>query len=256
MEPAWLEHLVLALPDAVVVADEHGTIVWGNPAAERIFGLTNHDVVGRNALELVHPEDHNLVLTSLKSVLGKNVGTPIELRVKASTGWKLVELIGANLVGASPIDGLVLCVRDLTERRRWEVATNDIERFRSLVHNSASILLLLDRTGTVESVSAAITRILGHDQELVEGQPLDDLVVPADRSALGRAGLGFRRRAGGGSDHHRGGLEAQRWWRACSLRVEHRQPARRSDGQRAGGVCPQHQPAPLDSRSARAVGHP
>ena len=91
------------------------------------------------------------------------------------------------MVGKPPIDGLVWCLRDLTERRRWEVATNDIERFRSLVHNSASILLLLDRAGTVQSVSAAITRMLGHDQALVEGHPLEDLVVQADRPGLGEA---------------------------------------------------------------------
>jgi len=184
MEPAWLERLVLELPDAVVVADANGNFIWGNPAAERLFGLTNADIVGSNALELLHPEDRQLALASLVSVQGKNVGSPLELRVKAATGWKLVELIGANLVGKPPIDGLVWCVRDLTERRRWEMATNDTERFRSLVHNSASILLLLDRTGTVKSVSAAITRMLGHDQELVENHPLEDLVVQADRSAL------------------------------------------------------------------------
>jgi diguanylate cyclase (GGDEF)-like protein/PAS domain S-box-containing protein len=184
MEPAWLERLVLELPDAVVVADADGHLVWGNPAAERIFGLEVADIVGLNALEFLHPEDVELAAASLESVRDKTIGTPIELRVKTPTGWKLVELIGANLVGKPPIDGLVWCLRDLTERRRWEVATNDIEQFRSLVHNSASILLLLDRDGSVRSVSAAITRMLGHDQALVEGHPLADLVVQPDRPVL------------------------------------------------------------------------
>jgi diguanylate cyclase (GGDEF)-like protein/PAS domain S-box-containing protein len=184
MEPAWLERLALELPDAVVVADADGHLVWGNPAAERIFGLDVADIVGRNALEFLHPEDLELAAASLESVRDKSVGSPIELRVKTPTGWKLVELIGANLVGKPPIDGLVWCLRDLTERRRWELATNNIEQFRSLVHNSASILMLLDGSGTVQSVSAAITRMLGHDQGLVEGHPLEDLVVPADRPAL------------------------------------------------------------------------
>jgi len=188
MEPAWLERLALELPDAVVVADAEGNLIWGNPAAEEIFGQRTADIVGVSALELVHPEDLELAVASLASVRDKVVGSPIELRVRTPSGWKLVELIGANLVGKPPIDGLVWCLRDLTERRRWEVATNDTERFRSLVHNSASILMLLDRTGTVQSVSAAITRMLGHDQELVEGHLLEDLVVRADRQAL-RAGL-------------------------------------------------------------------
>jgi diguanylate cyclase (GGDEF)-like protein/PAS domain S-box-containing protein len=188
MEPGWLECLVLELPDAVVVADAYGTLLWGNPAAERIFGVTSVDIAGTNALDLLHPEDREMALASLESVRDKEIGSPIELRVKTPTGWKLVELIGANLLGKAPVDGLVWSLRDLTERRRWEVATNDVERFRSLVHNSASILMLLDRTGVVESVSAAITRMLGHDQGLVEGHPLEDLVVPAGRSAL-RAAL-------------------------------------------------------------------
>ena len=184
MDPGWLERLVLELPDTVVVADADGNLIWGNPAAERTFGLSNAEILGTNALDLLHPEDHELALTSLASVRDKEVGSPIELRVKTPTGWKLIELIGANLVGKPPIDGLVWCIRDLTERRRWEVATNDTERFRSLVHNSATILLLLDETGTVQSVSAAITRMLGHDQALVEGRHLEDLVVQADRAAF------------------------------------------------------------------------
>jgi diguanylate cyclase (GGDEF)-like protein/PAS domain S-box-containing protein len=184
MEPAWLERLALELPDAVVVADANGHLVWANPAAERIFGLSVADIVGLDALEFLHPEDIELAAASLESVRDKNVGSPIELRVKTPTGWKLVELIGANLIGKRPIDGLVWCLRDLTERRRWELATNDIEQFRSLVHNSARILMLLDATGTVQSVSAAITRMLGHDQALVEGHPLEDFVVQADRPAL------------------------------------------------------------------------
>jgi diguanylate cyclase (GGDEF)-like protein/PAS domain S-box-containing protein len=182
-----LEHVALELPDAVVVAHGDGTLIWGNPAAERLFGLSNADIVGSSGLDFLHPEDLELAVASLVSVRDKSVGSPIELRVKTPTGWKLVELIGANLVGTPPIDGLVWCLRDLTERRRWELSTDDIERFRSLVHNSASILLLLDRAGTVQSVSAAITRMLGHDQALVEGHPLEDLVVAADRSALAGA---------------------------------------------------------------------
>ena len=73
----------------------------------------------------------------------------------------------------------------------WEVASSDVDRFRSLVHNAASILLLLDDEGTVLSVSAAITRLLGQDQELVEGNALLDIADANDqadlRSALRRA---------------------------------------------------------------------
>ena len=165
-----------------------GHLVWGNPAAERLFEVSTPDIVGVNALDLLHPEDQELALSSLESVQGKDIGTPIELRVRVGGGWKLVELIGANRVGKAPLDGLIWCIRDITDRRRWEMLTDDTERFRSLVHNSATILMLLDETFRVESVSAALTRMLGHDQGLVEGAPLEELALYSDRPAL-RAAL-------------------------------------------------------------------
>ena len=206
MGPAWLERLVLELPDAVVVADADGHLVWANPAAQRIFGLAVADIVGRNALEFLPSGGPR----AGRRLAGERPGQGRRLSHRApgqdADGWKLVELIGANLVGKPPIDGLVWCLRDLTERRRWEVATNDIERFRSLVHNSASILMLLDRTGTVQSVSAAITRMLGHDQASLRDTPLEDLVVQPTarrlRSALAAA-LDDRARRGR-PDHRRG----------------------------------------------------
>jgi diguanylate cyclase (GGDEF)-like protein/PAS domain S-box-containing protein len=95
-------------------------------------------------------------------------------------------VVGANLIDRAAVGGLVLCMRDLTDRRRWELASED-GKLRSLVHNAASVIMHLDPAGRIQSVSAAITRILGHDQELVEGRPLVELASPPDRSALAAA---------------------------------------------------------------------
>jgi diguanylate cyclase (GGDEF)-like protein/PAS domain S-box-containing protein len=187
MDRDSLAEVTESLPDAVVVIDAVGGILWVNAAAERIFGRSGPDVIGTNALDVVHPEDKALAGAALTSIQDKAVGTPIELRVQAGEGWKLVEVVASNLLGRTTVDGLILCIRDLTERRRWEVANDEIGRFRSLVHNAASILMLLEPTGEVESVSAAITRLLGHDQELVEGRPLADFVTERDRPALATA---------------------------------------------------------------------
>ena len=187
MDRNSLADVTQSLPDAVVVIDAVGGILWVNAAAERIFGRTGADAIGTNALDVVHPEDQALAGVALTSIQAKAVGTPIELRVRAGEGWKLVEVVAANLLDQPAIGGLILCIRDLTERRRWEVANDEIGRFRTLVHNAASIIMLLEPTGEVASVSAAITRLLGHDQELVEGRPLADFVTEGDRPALATA---------------------------------------------------------------------
>lgn len=172
-----LASVAMALPDAVLVVDPQAQIRWVNRACERLFGIPAKAAIGSSGLDFIHPDDLQLAVLALTSVQAKEVGTPLELRVQGAEGWKLVEMIGAPLG-----DDLVLSVRDLTERRRWEVAGDEIARFRSLMQNAASVTMLLSREGIVESSSGGLTRWLGVDQEWLEGRPLthlaDDLDLP------------------------------------------------------------------------------
>ena len=139
--------------------------------------------IGISGLDLVHPDDLELVLRSLVSVQGKEVGTLIEVRVNTGAGWRLVEVIGTPVTWRG--EAVVLfSLRDLTERRRFEVARNEEARLRSVVHNSAAVIILVSAAGVVQSASGALGRILGHDPELIEDRPLVELVDADDRPAL------------------------------------------------------------------------
>jgi diguanylate cyclase (GGDEF)-like protein/PAS domain S-box-containing protein len=174
----WVQ-LLDALPDVVVVIDGQGLLQWANRAAERLFGASLADHLGASGLELVHPEDLEFVLLSLDSVQHKAVGTPIEVRLRTAGGWRLVELIGAPIPWLDE-GAVLLSLRDLTERRRFELAHDHDARFRTLVQNAPMVTMLVSPDGVVESVSGALTRMLGHDPEHVEGRPLTELVDPAD----------------------------------------------------------------------------
>jgi len=50
-----LHQLVEAIGDAVIAADRNGAIALWNPAAERIFGFTETEALGRS-LDLIIPE--------------------------------------------------------------------------------------------------------------------------------------------------------------------------------------------------------
>ena len=184
---------LLKLPDSVIIVDEEGKVAWGNSSAQRMFGRSLDDGIGTSSLSLVHPYDQELVLRSLATIQDKDVGDPIEIRVESVTGWRLVEVIGTP-VRLSGKNLVLLCLRDLTKRRRFELARGREARFRSLVHNAGSIIMLVSATGLLESASGAITRFLGHDPELIEMRPLTDIVAEPDRRrvvrALRDAGLG------------------------------------------------------------------
>ena len=182
-----LAHMLEEFPEAVVVLGVEGQLLWANGMTESLFGRSVHAWIGQSVMDLVHPDDLELVARSFESVQTKPVGTFVEIRVKTSTGWRLVEVIGIPVRWFEE-GGILLGIRDLTERRRFEVAHDDIARFRSLQQNAATIAMLVSPDGRIGSVSAALTRSLGHDPELVEDRELAELVREEDRPAL-RAAL-------------------------------------------------------------------
>ena len=178
-EELVLGEVATALPDAALVIDAQARVRWANRAAERLFAMPLGEAIGTNAIDFIHPDDVQFAVLAMTSVQSKEVGSLLELRVRGGDGWRLVEMIGAPLG-----DEILLSVRDLTQRRRWEVAGDEIARFRSLMQNSASLTILLTGSGIVTASSVALTRLLGHDQEWLEGRPFADLVDHSEHALL------------------------------------------------------------------------
>lgn len=175
LEAEEIVEIVMGLPDSVLLVDSVLQVLWANHSAERLFGVNLADAAGLSGLDFIHPDDLETAALAITSVQSKDVGTPLEVRVRAHDGWRLVELIGTPSG-----DNLVLSMRDLTERRRWEVAHGADARFRSLMHNASTLTLLIDASGTVRNSSAAMTRLLGHDQEWLEGRDLSEIIDSSD----------------------------------------------------------------------------
>lgn len=174
--------LAVALADPVMLINMRGDLRWGNVAAERIFGMTLADGVGRNMLEFLHPDDVDIAFVAVEAMQHKEVGTLLEVRIRGAEGWRLVEVRGTSFG-----EDILLSVRDITDRRRWEVAGDASAEFRALIQNGASITMVLERTGEIRSSSSVVTRLLGQDQEQLEGRPFACIVDTRDHAALATA---------------------------------------------------------------------
>ena len=178
-----LLRMLRELPDVVLVVGPSGVLVWGNSTAERLFGTTIAEAKGVSGLEFVHPEDLPFVLLSLQTIQEKEIGAPIEIRLKTPGGWRLMELVGTPVPWLTE-GSVLLCLRDLTERRRFEVSHNRDARLRAVVQHAAVVTMLVAADGTVQSCSGAVSRMLGQDPELIEGRPLVNLVTSDDRHTV------------------------------------------------------------------------
>jgi diguanylate cyclase (GGDEF)-like protein/PAS domain S-box-containing protein len=170
----WTESQALldALPDMVVGLDEQFALILANDRCRTSLGW-GPEQLGRPALEFVHPDDVNVVATSMVSIRGKPVGTPIEFRIADAEGhWHWIELIGSALCDDRTAPAYLCVARDITDRRKWEVANGDLERFQQVVQHAPSITLLLDANGMITSANNAFNRILGYDKSTVIGASL------------------------------------------------------------------------------------
>src|SRR3546814_3321062 len=78
--------VVQAVADLVVAVGPGSALIWANRAAEERIGYSNAELQGMALVELVHPDDHETAMFSLASVVTKEYGTLLEIRVRDSSG--------------------------------------------------------------------------------------------------------------------------------------------------------------------------
>jgi len=106
-------------PDAISLIDVDGEILYGSASTTRLFGYQPEELLGRNCLEFIHPEDRRHSIRALQDVLAK---PPVPLRwdarVRSKDGtYCWVESTVSNLLFECEVQAIVLHQRDINARR-------------------------------------------------------------------------------------------------------------------------------------------
>ncbi len=108
--------------DAIALFGPDGTILYGSTATTRLLGYELAEFVGRNALELIHPDDRSAVLLRLEEVTTQpRRRVQVAARVQHKNGhWRHLEGVLTNLLDDPSIRAIVNNYRDVTDRRILE----------------------------------------------------------------------------------------------------------------------------------------
>jgi len=129
--------LVDLSPDAVLIVQE-GRVVFANPAGVRLLGGgDDSNVIGRPVLDFVHADEHRAVLARLNEVLdGERQTVFQERRYLRFDGTPLDVEAAATLYPDPAGPAIQVILRDITERKRAEVASHESEeRFRQIAES-------------------------------------------------------------------------------------------------------------------------
>jgi diguanylate cyclase (GGDEF)-like protein/PAS domain S-box-containing protein len=120
---ARLSSLVQNASDMICIVGEDGAIHYVSPSVQRMFGHAQADLADGRLVDIVHPDEQQRVLACIKATAAQPVGDPqkVEFRVRhAERGWRDVEALVTNLLGDVAVNGIVLNIRDVTERQAFE----------------------------------------------------------------------------------------------------------------------------------------
>ena len=110
--------------DMFILMDANGVQHYVSESCERILGYKPEELLNFPIIErMIHPDDRNDVMAGLKDILesDKHGGTHYRHRHKNGS-WVYLEAFGSNQIENPYIKSVVLNVRDITERKKAEMA--------------------------------------------------------------------------------------------------------------------------------------
>ena len=104
--------------DVVAIMDADSLLTYVSPSIERLLGYTAADLMGRSVFELLSVTEAE----RLRSLPFRQIdGTSVELRIQATDGQvKTAEVAVTDMRHQPEVDGVVLNIRDVTERKSLE----------------------------------------------------------------------------------------------------------------------------------------
>ncbi|MDO8532005.1 MAG: PAS domain S-box protein, partial [Dehalococcoidia bacterium] len=173
--------LVTASPSAIITVDLEGRATAWNHAAERIFGWTAHEVIGK-PLPMTPPEKAEEVKALRQQALrGETVTGYVGKRLR-----KDGSLVDVN-VAVGPIHdqqgrvvGTIGVMTDISARKRAEAKlTRTTAQLNALIQSSPTAILVIDKESRVTEWSPAAERMYGWSAQEIIGMPLP--LIPEDR---------------------------------------------------------------------------
>ncbi|RLM56672.1 PAS domain S-box protein [Halobellus sp. Atlit-31R] len=129
--------------DIVTVLGADGRVKYNSPAIETILGYEQDELNGQDPVEYIHPDDRERVSDQLHTLLStEGVSPRAEYRVRDVAGeWVWIESYGTNRLDDPHVEGVVLNLRDVTERKERE---RTLTQYGRAVEQAMDLLAAVD----------------------------------------------------------------------------------------------------------------
>ncbi len=166
--------------DAIVIVQD-GVIRFANPKTAEILGYSLERVAEMPYLEIVAPEDRDLVVDRyVRRVRGEEVPHRYPFRIVRSDGSQLWAEINSVLIHWDGRPATLCFLRDISEQKRAEEALRTSEeRLQAIIDNSTNVVYLKDAEGRYLLVNRRFLELFHVRKDEVVGRD-DYAIFPRD----------------------------------------------------------------------------
>jgi two-component system cell cycle sensor histidine kinase/response regulator CckA len=166
-------------PDAVIGESADRVITSWNPAAERFYGYSATEMIGRPVDALIRPESRGEEKEIQAAITrGERIGEYQSDRVrKDGAAIRVSVTVSPIAERTGTIVGISTVSRDITGQQRAGT------RFRGLIEAAPDAVVCVDASGRIVLVNAQTERLFGYGREELVGQPVEILVPEATRAS-------------------------------------------------------------------------
>ncbi len=165
--------------DVLAILDGEAKFRYCSASLQRVLGYPPEAVSGKSCFDWVHPQDLDLV----RNAFGQSLREPfaqvrVQFRGRHQNGeWRHLEAIGQNHLNDAGLEGLVVNLRDVTERIRAENELRESEKQYRLIfdHNPTPMWVFDNETLAFLEVNDAAIHHYGYSREEFLAMTMADL---------------------------------------------------------------------------------
>ena len=174
------QRMVENISDVIFEVDSSGAILYFSQSGKDIWGYDWEDIVGKNFIELVHPDDQEILIKRFVE-LGTGVEKPLIYRLKNKTGeFKWVRTKTKPRIENGAFIGASGTLIDITDQKLVEDALRESEaQYKLLADHMKDVVWLMDMNLKTTYRSPSAYKQRGYTLAEFQELPLDQNLTKA-----------------------------------------------------------------------------
>jgi PAS domain S-box-containing protein len=182
----YLENIFRTSVDGIIIGDAEGKIAAVNKAAERIFGSSSDQLVGKHTAEMEYSEEKFQIPGTelIERLLSYGTITEVERTMKKPDGTTVVVEMNIALLkdDEGNMTGSVASIRDITDRKKAEKALKaSEEKYYNLIENANDAIISTKLKGKIVGIKKKAEKMFGYSREEILGKSNELLVAKQSR---------------------------------------------------------------------------